>query len=165
MALAMAPSSARALDGGYSTFDYAACKEIDRGVGYSTRSCVGPGGLAVVYTGDEGAASVAFGTRGLVGDIPLDGSFAAGKTIEWRGEKVGGVLTPRAAILRYDVGPSPDGPFRSRLLVYKLVDKSASCVAATIAPGGASANLRARRIADDIARTFVCGKDKPRLDQ
>jgi hypothetical protein len=146
----------------YTTHDYGKCRLIEKDVGVQTYQCVGLAGIPVIFSSEDDGSSVGLGKKGLVGDLPLKEVSFAGKTIEWRGDKKNGVVSPDAAILRYDVGKSVDGPFQSQLVIYKLNGAANSCVAATVDGKRADANEHARQIADTFVRAFRCGQ-KPTL--
>jgi hypothetical protein len=63
---------------------------------------------------------------------------------------------PVAAVLRYDIGQSVSGPFKSALVVYKIEGSKSSCIVAVVSGGRKDANERARAIADERAASFTC---------
>lgn len=91
-----------------------------------------------------------------------------GDTIEWR---LDGKGVPRATILRYTIenlNPKtydPDPSLYGQVLVVSRVgqpDDMTGCVTAYVdALANRDANLLARRLADEQAPRFACGKDKP----
>jgi hypothetical protein len=89
-------------------------------------------------------------------------------TIEWRIEKKqDGKARPFATILRWNLVTARDsenatGPTRSsgRILVVTRLGPGGVChVGYVDARANPDANVLARKIADDHARTFKCGKD------
>lgn len=102
-------------------------------------------------------------------DLPWE-SFSAfnstGSRIEWRIEKDGSRSVPFATIHRWSVNADPEDPDRQTevLVVEKVgqVDKRDGCaVGLVLATGNPQANEAARQIADERARDFDCGTDKP----
>lgn len=102
-------------------------------------------------------------------DLPWE-SFSAfnstGGRIEWRIEKDGQRSVPFATIHRWFVNADPENPDRRTevLIVEKVgqVDKRDGCAVGLVpAAGNPQANEAARRIADERARDFECGTDKP----
>lgn len=102
-------------------------------------------------------------------DLPWE-SFSAfnssGGRVEWRLEKDGQRSVPFATIHRWSVNADPENPERriEVLVVEKVgqVDKREGCaVELVLATGNPQANETARRIADERARDFDCGTDKP----
>jgi 1,4-dihydroxy-2-naphthoyl-CoA synthase len=84
--------------------------------------------------------------------------------VEWRIETDGDVAVPFAAIHRRSVS-NADNPDKSTevLLVSKVAQPEAreGCtVGVVLATGNPQANDQARRIADEKARAFQCGKDQ-----
>lgn len=101
------------------------------------------------------------------GDLPWE-SFSAfkgtGPRIEWRVESDGSRSVPFATIHRWFVNADPDNPEKRTevLVVSKVgsVDGRDGCtVGLVLATGNPGANAAARKIADERARSFVCGTD------
>lgn len=155
-ALAAGVAPAVAADGAYTKFDWETCKKIAKEDDTITRRCAGPGGLVVMYSAGEDAAFVAFGARGLRGESSLGEFYFPKDTVEWRNA----AGKPVAAILRYDIGQSISGPFKSSLVVYKLEGSKSSCVVGVVNGGRNDANERARAMADERAASFACERDK-----
>lgn len=148
-------AAAHAADSAYTRHDWDKCRKIGAQDDTVTRRCDGQAGVPVLYSGGEDAASVSFGAKGMSGDLPLNGFFFPKQTVEWR--SVGG--KPFATILRYDVGKAIGGPFHSRLVVYKLNGTTSSCFVGSVDGGRPDANEAARKLADERAPAFACGKD------
>jgi len=89
-------------------------------------------------------------------------------TVEWRLEKQNGKATPFATILRWNVVTPTDsakatGPIKpsGRVLVVTRLGSDGVChVGYVDAVANPNANELARKIADESARGFKCGKDK-----
>lgn len=155
---AFATHGACAADSAYTKFDWEKCRKTGAEDDAIMRRCNGPDGIAVDINSGADAAFVSFGAKGARGDTQLGEFYFPKETVEWR--KAAG--KPFAAILRYDIGKSVGGPFRSALVVYKLEGAASSCIVAIIDGGKADANARARTIADEAALGFTCDKDAPR---
>lgn len=100
------------------------------------------------------------------GDRPFE-TFAAfnsaGARIEWRIESDGDRSTPFATIHRWTVERA-EGQRTEVLVVAKVgqLDGRQGCTVGLVAvPGNPGANEAARRLADERARSFACGTDKP----
>lgn len=101
------------------------------------------------------------------GDRPWE-SFSAfnstGPKIEWRIETEGSRAIAFATIHRWFVNADPEDPAKQTqvLVVAKVAsrDERKGCtVGLVLASGNPKANEMARAIADEHARTFVCGRD------
>lgn len=93
------------------------------------------------------------------------GSFStSGGTIEWRISTHHGASTPFAAIHRWYVADRPDSSRQVEILVVAKVAQPGAADGCTVglvlASGRPDATEIARRIADEEAQDFVCGKDK-----
>jgi len=154
---AFATQDARAAESAYTTFDWDKCRKTGAEDDVVMRRCDGPAGIAVDVNSGADAAFVSFGAKGARGDTQLGEFYFPKTTVEWR--KAAG--KPYAAILRYDIGKSIGGPFRSALVVYKLEGTASSCIVAIVDGGKPDANARARRTADEAAPKFACDKDAP----
>lgn len=148
--------AAPAAESAYTRHEWDKCRKIGAQDDTVTRRCEGQAGVPILYSGGEDGASVAFGAKGMRGDFPLSGFFFPKQTVEWR--SAGG--KPFAAILRYDVGKAIGGPFRTRLVIYKLEGAVSSCIVGSLDGGRPDANEAARRLADTRAQDFDCGRDK-----
>ncbi len=155
LAALLSATGAAAAESAYTKHDWDKCRKVAAEDDTVIRRCDGPAGIPLLYSGGEDGASVGFGAKGMRGDFPLAGFFFPKQTVEWR--SAGG--KPFAAILRYDVGKAIGGPFRSRLVVYKLEGAASSCIVGSIDGARPDANEAARKFADQRAAAFVCGKD------
>jgi hypothetical protein len=118
------------------------------------RRCPGKAGIAVRWMSEPDSSSVSFGDKPLDEDFNLAPAYEVGTAIEWRSPRKGGA--PSAAIVRYRIGSGVASLNRSVLVVYRLESSARSCVMAVIGEPGA--NAKARRLVDQSAATFVCGK-------
>jgi len=158
---AFAADSAWAADSAYTKFDWEKCRKTGEEDDVVMRRCNGPDGIVVDINSGADAALVSFGAKGARGDTQLGEFYFPKETVEWR--KAGGASggKPFAAILRYDIGKSVGGPFRSALVVYKLEGTESSCIVAIVDGRKPGANERARKAADEMAPGFTCEKDAP----
>lgn len=154
---AFAAHDAGAADSAYTKFDWEKCRKTGAEDDVIMRRCNGPDGIAVDINSGADAAFVSFGAKGARDDTQLGEFYFPKDTVEWR--KAAG--KPFAAILRYDIGKSVGGPFRSALVVYKLEGAASSCIVAIVDGGRPDANVRARKTADEAAPKFTCDKDAP----
>jgi hypothetical protein len=139
----------------------------EEGGEFANLACNGWNGYPVlIYAGDL-RESVFYGFP-PEGELPWE-SFAAfnttGSRIEWRIETDDSRSVPFATIHRWFVNADPDNPDkRTEVLVVSKVgslDQRDGCaVGLVLATGNPAANEAARKVADDRARSFVCGIDQ-----
>jgi hypothetical protein len=158
-------SAARAADSTYTRHDYERCKKLGNDDPIIERRCEGHAGIPVVWTNEPDNSSVSFGTEGAIGgEFDVRFTFATVcNVIEWRGPAKAGRVEPVAAIVRYQLCRAIGGPCVPELVVYRLVGKRGSCIAATVNGRRTDANERAREAADGFAGSFDCERDKPRI--
>jgi hypothetical protein len=159
----------------YTKFDSKTCKHT-KGKDvedYGSWLCEGYAGLRVRLSGADQRMTVTFGptTRTDLAPsqtLPAFNDVYEG-TVEWRIEKpANGKPRPFATILRWNIVTAEDqekatGPIRStgRVLVVTRLGPGGVChVGYVDARANADANELARKLADEHARTFKCGKDK-----
>lgn len=124
------------------------------------RRCIGPSGIAIIWTSEPDSSSVRFGSNPLGEELSIGAAFEAGTAIEWRSGKTG--TAPVAAIVPYRTGDSVGKLDRSRLVIHRIEPSGRSCIMAAVTGDGASG--KARLLIDGSAERFVCGKSK-RADQ
>ncbi|MCE7028614.1 hypothetical protein [Jiella avicenniae] len=160
--LAGAPARAAGIDSAYTKLDLDACdvlKEYEEGGGIDLQ-CAGYAGIPVFVSEGDLRTVVAFGEESQNGGT--FGPFnSPGETVEWRlsGKE------PFAAILRFHLDPGDgSGKTASVLGVYTIGGKGReSCPVGYVdASVNANANVLARKVADEEARGFDCGTDRPR---
>jgi len=157
----------------WSTFDVdKTCKRISAGRAeedYGAWRCPGHAGIAVVVSAGDQRTYVSFGPnaeREPAAGETLPGFNDVDKgTIEWRLDTAG---KPFAAIARWNFMRRPvenaheEKLARGQMLVVTRLPPGPVChvgyVDANLNP---SANDLARKLADETARGFACGKDKP----
>jgi hypothetical protein len=167
--LSSATAAGQTIESAYTTFDAKKCKH-KRGKqveDYGAWECPGYRGLRVLLSAGDQRMYVTFGSW-KKDDIALSQTFpgfnsAYEGTVEWRLEKQpNGKARPFATILRWNVRAEGD-VMRStgRALVVTRLGPGGVChVGYVDARANPDANELARRIADEHARTFRCGKDK-----
>lgn len=156
--LSVAPLRAEQWVSSYTTHEYTKCRK-DQGNGdpVSVHRCPGKAGITVIWTAGDDSSAVEFGAKALQETISAKAAFfEAGKTIEWRGPKGG---KPQAAILRYATGANVGKLDGSRLVVYRLAADGSSCILGSVDARKPDANAAARRLADEKAPSFRCGRD------
>ena len=172
LALFAAPAAAQPIARDYTPLDLSKCRhKAGRGEeNYGEWSCAGFAGIAVQVRGGDQRVTVSFGPRAAkepAASMTLAAPNSEGKTIEWRHVPgADGKPKPFAAILRWNtmtVGAN-DEPFRGQVLVVTRLPPGAVChVGYVDGRANPDANALAQKIADENARGFQCGKDKPVL--
>lgn len=129
-------------------------------------SCAGYRGYPILLAYDDARESVFYGFP------PADmtsswesfvGFNSAGPKVEWRVETNDSVSIPFAVIHRRSVSSGDDGTEKVEVLVVAKVaqmEGRQGCTVALVAGASPNANEEARKIADEKARSFACGKDK-----
>lgn len=153
------------LDSARDCVTYAQAGENDGD--WADLACSGYRGYPVLVGYDDARESVFFGFP------PADmtsvwesfvGFNSSGDKVEWRVETDGDVTVPFAAILRRFVAdPQGSGKRVEVLAVSKVAQMDArdGCtLGLVLATGNPQANDDARRIADEKAKGFACGKDR-----
>jgi hypothetical protein len=173
LGLSGAPALSQAIESVYTKFDAKKCRhtkgtEVED---YGSWLCPGYGGLQVRLSAGDQRMFVSYG--------PWKDSLAAAQTfpgfndvyegtVEWRIEKpTSGKPRPFATILRWNLMTAEDqekatGPTKAtgRMLVVTRLEPGGSChVGYVDARANPDANTLARKIADEQARNFKCGKD------
>ena len=153
-------------------FDAKSCKHTrGRDVeDYGSWRCTGYGGIDVRLSAGDQRMQVSFG-RKAADEVAAGQTFPAfnnvyAGTIEWRLEMLpNGTSRAFATILRWNVRIEGDEDRREstgRVLVVTRLNPGGVChVGYVDARSNLNANELAQRIADQHARTFKCGKDKP----
>jgi len=168
------PAAAQSIEYVYTKFDAKKCrhergKEVED---YGSWLCPGHEKLNVLLSAGDQRMYVTYGS-GKQKDLAASQTFPGFNdvyegTVEWRIEKTDGKARPFATILRWNVVTPDDrekatGPIKStgRVLVVTRLGPGGTChVGYVDARANPDANELARRIADEKARTFKCGKDK-----
>ncbi|RWC87896.1 MAG: hypothetical protein E5V58_21125 [Mesorhizobium sp.] len=134
---------------------------------WASLACSGYRGYPVLIGYDDARESLFYGFPSS--DMSsvwesFSGLNTAGPKVEWRIETNGDVAIPFAVIHRREVS-KPDGEDKpiQVLVVAKVAqpDTQQGCtVGLVLATGNPQANDQARKLADEKAKTFACGKDK-----
>ncbi|MGY8636797.1 hypothetical protein RAD15_30440 [Bradyrhizobium sp. 14AA] len=137
----------------------------------TTRICPGKGGFMVLIAEDDLREIVSVGrNRKAAAEEPAAkvwfGPFNSSETtIEWRSAGA----TPFAIIQRWHIADSADPDKQGRpntkamLVVTRLPPGPACHVAYVDAAANPTANELARKAADELARSFTCGKDEVKI--
>ncbi|PLW76301.1 hypothetical protein [Cohaesibacter celericrescens] len=147
----------------YSKLDEGSCMSliVNEEEGYSEQVCKGVDGIAVFVAEGDLRMSVAYRNQAATDRYFTFGGFnRVGDVVEWRLSDEEGYAKPYATILRWyvSVGEPKD---KQALVVSKIADDD-FCIAGFVdASANKNANELARSIADGVARSFVCGQDKP----
>jgi hypothetical protein len=175
LALLSAPALSQTIEHAYTRFDSKTCRHT-KGKNvedYGSWLCAGYAGLHVQLSAVDQRMTVAFGPTKKTDlaqsqTLPGFNDIYEG-TVEWRIEKsADGKLRPFATILRWNVMTPQDrdkatGPTKAtgRVLVVTRLGPGGSChVGYVDARANPGANELARKLADEHARSFTCGKDK-----
>jgi len=175
LALVSVPAIGQTIESQYTTFDAKKCKhqkgeEVED---YGSWLCPGYQNLRVLLSAGDQRMHVTYGNW-KKDDIALSQTFPGFNsvyegTVEWRIEKKSdGKTRPFATILRWNIVTAADrekatGPIKStgRVLVVTRLGPGGVChVGYVDAKANPDANELARKIADEHARAFKCGKDK-----
>ncbi|WP_373695927.1 hypothetical protein [Aquibium pacificus] len=150
-----------------------AAASADDGGDWANMVCDGYRGYPVfLYYGD--ARESLFYGFAPGGDLaPAWESFDAfnstGPTVEWRIETAGEHQIPFATIHRWFVSDPEGGDEQIEVLVVAKVGQPAEregcAVGYVVATGNDNANEKARHIADNVVRDFVCDADQPTIEQ
>lgn len=167
--LASATGALAQAESAYTPLDLDKCRHT-RGKDvedYGRWQCRGHGGLTVHVSGGDQRNYVSYGRNAAkepAARQTLASFNSVGKTIEWRLGGTAGASKPVATIVRWNTTVSGDdgGPVRGQVLVVTRLGSGAVCHVGYVDAGAnADANALARRIADENAASFRCGRDKP----
>src|SRR4051812_19579656 len=174
LAVISAPAASEPIEFVYTKFDSKTCKHT-KGRGeenYGSWLCAGLGNVPVRLSAVDQRMQVTFG-NGKKDDLASSQTFPGFNdvyegTVEWRIEKTAGRARPFATILRWNVVTPTDrdkatSPSKAsgRVLVVTRLGPGGVChVGYVDAKANPDANELARKLADETARTFKCGKDK-----
>jgi hypothetical protein len=175
LGLASAPAASQTVEYVYTRFDAKQCKHTKgRAVeDYGSWLCPGHEKIAVRLSAGDQRMYVTYGS-GQKDDLASSQTFPGFNsvyegTVEWRIEKMpDGKARPFATILRWNIMTARDrenatGPITStgRVLVVTRLGPGGVChVGYVDARANPDANELARKIADEHARSFKCGKDQ-----
>lgn len=170
VAQSSAPAPATTIERAYTPLDLDKCKhtkgrEVED---YGSWRCTGYNGMPVRVSAGDQRTYISFGpnaAKEIAAGETLASFNSEGKTIEWRIER-GANGKPRAfaAILRWNttVTGNDDKQVRGQVLVVTRLGPGGVChVGYVDGRANANANELAVKLADERARTFQCGTDKP----
>ena len=175
LCVAASPAASQSIEYVYTKFDAKTCKH-EKGTeveDYGSWLCPGYRNLRVLLSAGDQRMYVSFGpwkkdNIALSQTLPGFNDVYEG-TVEWRIEKdAKGKARPFATILRWNAVTPDDrdkatGPIKStgRVLVVTRLGPGGVChVGYVDAKANPDANELARKLADEHARAFRCGKDK-----
>jgi hypothetical protein len=165
-----APVPAATVERAYTPLDLDKCKHTKgRDVeDYGSWRCTGYDGMAVRVSAGDQRTNISFGpnaAKEIAAGETLASFNSEGKTIEWRIERgPDGKLRAFATILRWNttVTGDDDKQVRGQVLVVTRLGPGSVCHVGYIdGRANSNANELAVKLADERARTFKCGKDKP----
>ncbi|MBZ9717119.1 hypothetical protein LB519_04605 [Mesorhizobium sp. AD1-1] len=154
------------LDSKTDCVTYAQAEEGDGD--WAELACSGYRGYPVLIAYDDARETLFYGFP-PGGDMTtvwesFSGLNSSGAKVEWRIETKGDTAVPYAVIHRRSISnPEDEKKPTEVLLVAKVgqMDARDGCtVGLVLATGNPVANDQARKLADDKARTFACGKDR-----
>jgi hypothetical protein len=174
LALLATPAAAQSIEYVYTKFDAKKCKHTKgRDVeDYGSWLCAGYKNLPVRLSAGDQRMYVTFGPRtkdNIAGTETFPGfNDVYEGTVEWRIEKrADGKARPFATILRWNLVTAEDqekatGPIKpsGRVLVVTRLGPGGTCHVGYVDGRSKDANEQARKLADERARNFKCGKDK-----
>jgi hypothetical protein len=167
---AAVPALAQTSASAYSVLDLKKCrhtpgKDVED---YGEWSCAGYGGIGVYVAAGDQRSYVSYGPNARkqpAAKQTLASFNGEGDKIEWRGERAaGGALKPYATIVRWSttVQGDADEPTKGQVLVVTRLGPGGVChVGYVDGRANTDANVLAQKIADENARKFKCGTDKP----
>lgn len=174
LAVCAEPAAAQTVEYAYTQFDAGKCRHTrGRDVeDYGSWLCPGYEGIPVRLSAGDQRMYVSFG-RNAAKEIAAGETFPGFNsvykgTIEWRLErKPDGTHRPFASILRWHVmtpedAERADGKSTGQTLVITRLGPGGVCHVGYVDGRMKNANELARKIADEQARKFKCGKDNPR---
>jgi hypothetical protein len=171
---ALSPALSESIEHAYTRIDLKACKHTPGRIAedYGSWLCKGHAGNPIYITGGDQRSFVSYGANArkeLANRESLMSFNGQGDVVEWRIETLpGGKKRPFAAIMRWSTtaqkeDPNPDGEVvRGQVLVITRLNPGGVChVGYVDGRANPDANELARKIADEKARAFRCGKDAP----
>ena len=163
------PAAAQTIASVTTPFDLDKCKHTEgtEPEDYGFWQCKGYGGIPIYVAAGDQRTYISYG-RNARNERAADETLASfngeGKEIEWRGVKgKDGKVKPFATIMRWrtTVG-AEDPPVEGEVLVVTRLPPGGAChIGYVDGKANSDALAQAQKIADDSARKFRCGKDKP----
>lgn len=174
MVAGLACADAQSVGSAYTSTAPTDCRQIGKPSeldGSTTRACPGKDGLTVLIAEDDLREIVSVGrNRRAAAEEPAAKTWFAPfnsseTTIEWRATGA----KPFAIIQRWHIADNSDPDKQGRpstkamLVVTRLPPGPVCHVAYVDAVANPTANELARKAADDLARSFTCGKDEVKI--
>jgi len=173
LALVSAPAVGQTVESQYTSFDAKKCKHRQGTAieDYGSWLCPGYQKLRVLLSAGDQRMHVTYGNW-KKDDIASSQTFPGFNsvyegTVEWRIEKLpNGKTRPFATILRWNTrteadAKRDDGRSTGRRLVVTRLNPGGICHVGYVDARIPGANEAARKLADEKARNFKCGKDHP----
>ena len=128
------------------------------------KRCPGHGGAQVLTRASHTTVYLSFRwSKSRMAEDVVSG-WSLGDKVEWRGVRARKGFEPYATIVRVIVKDPDTLVGGGHVLAVMRIDKRDACLAAAVdVSANKEANALAREAADTVARTFACGKDKPRV--
>ena len=164
-----APAKAQAIESAYTPLDLDKCrhtagKDVED---YGEWRCNGYGGIAVHVSAGDQRIYVSYGRTAKkepAAKQTLASFNGEGEKIEWRAERgADNKLKPFATIMRWSTTVSSgDEPEKGEMLVVTRLAPGSVChIGYVDAKANPDAGALAQKIADEHARKFRCGADRP----
>lgn len=157
-------SAAEPFSSAYTSLSAKDCGRQQKGVDFSSYVCPGRDGIAVFVGEVDLRYSVSYG-RAAESEPAAHQSFAPlqgiSETLEWRYDEAPRARRPVATILRWHLAGQDEIPRREVLVVTRMPPGPVCWVALVDGRANKNAIELARQAADETARPFRCGVDKP----
>lgn len=162
-----APAPAQAPESVYTELLKGRCKfiSIEKETNEEqVKRCPGHGGAQVLTRASHTTEYLSFRwSKSRMAEDVVSG-WSLGDKVEWRGARTRNGFEPYATIVRVIVKDPDTLVGGGHVLAVVRIGKRDACLAAAVdVSANKEANALAREAADTIARTFACGKDKPRV--
>ena len=175
--LACVPALAQAGEFAYTPLDLEKCRKSPGQVpGDGDWACKGYGGIGVSVSASDERTFISYGPRAseqIAARETLRSFNHEGKVIEWRIERLpNGKRRPFATIMRWTTAvmadnsnaKTRDDTVHGQVLVVTRLGPGGVChVGYVDGRANPNANDLARKLADERARNFRCGKDEPEV--
>jgi hypothetical protein len=165
--LGAVPAPAQAPESAYTELLKGRCKfiSIEKETNEEqVKRCPGHGGAQVLTRASHTTVYLSFRwSKSRMAEDVVSG-WSLGDKVEWRGARTRSGFEPYATIVRVIVKDPDTRVGGGHVLAVMRMDRQKACLAAAIdVSANKEANALAREAADTVARTFACGKDKPRV--
>jgi hypothetical protein len=162
-----APARAQAPESVYTELLKGRCKfiSIEKETNEEqVKRCPGHGGAQVLTRASHTTVYLSFRwSKSRMAEDVVSG-WSLGDKVEWRGARTRNGFAPYATIVRVIVKDPDTLVGGGHVLAVVRIGKRDACLAAAVdISANKEANALAREAADAIARTFACGKDRPRV--